>query len=327
MKYLISIFIIISLSISPAFSQPQQIDQFIQQMVNKHGFTPNQLQTLLSPSHYKPEIITAINHPYEQVPWYQYQQHFLTPQRIQAGVQFCQKFNATLERAEKEYGVPKTIIAAIIGVESLYGKNLGQYSVLDSLYTLSFYETKRAKFFQAELEQFLLLTRENKIDPHSPRGSYAGAIGQPQFMPSSYRQYAVDYNQDGQKDLTNDVIDTIGSIANYLHKKGWNPQEKILLPAQVTGKAFLSLNPNELKPTYSANQLTEHGIIPQNNVSLPTKASFLILATSKNNHEYWLGLPNFSVIRRYNVSVNYAMAVYQLSEAIQKNYPVIPQKT
>ena len=308
------------IALHAATPPPLATDAFRGDMVKKHGFNSADLQHIMAQATYQPHIIESISRPYEKQPWGQYQQHFLKPDRIKEGAIFLQQHHETLMRAEKEYGVPASLITAILGVETAYGHYLGQYLVLDSLYTLSFYYPPRSAFFQSELEQFLLLTRENAIDPTTPRGSYAGAIGQPQFMPSSYRRYAVDYDHNGKKDLNNDTIDAIGSVANYFNKQGWHRNERVAVPATVEGEGFLSLSHGLMKPNYTIDALKAHGVTPKHALPPKEKAIFLRLEKTPSLEEYWLGLHNFYVITRYNPSVNYAMAVYQLSEAIQKAY-------
>ncbi|MHA7840947.1 MAG: lytic murein transglycosylase B [Gammaproteobacteria bacterium] len=296
------------------------IDHFVDNMAQKHGLKPAEVNAILAKAQYQPQIIESITRPYEKQPWYRYRQHFLKPERIEQGAIFLQQHHASLMRAEKEYGVPASLITAIIGVETAYGHYLGGYRVLDSLYTLSFYYPPRSAFFQSELEQFLLLARENQLDPIAPVGSYAGAIGQPQFMPSSYRQYAVDYNHDGKKDLSGNVEDSVGSIANYFKQKGWHRNETIVVPATVQGNQFLSLPGDVIKLQYTVNDLNTYGIKAKTHLPLDEKVIWLRLAKNATMDEYWLGRHNFYVITHYNHSINYAMAVYELSEAIQKAY-------
>lgn len=296
------------------------VDPFMKTMVQKHGFDAKEIQHIIAQAQYEPHIIESISRPYEKQSWDQYRQHFLKPERIKQGAIFLREHHDTLMRAEKEYGVPASLITAIIGVETNFGRYLGKYRVLDSLYTLSFYYPPRSPFFQSELEQFLLLTRENNIDPTTPMGSYAGAIGQPQFMPSSYRQYAVDYNNDGKKDLSNNTDDSIGSVANYFKEKGWHRGEAVAVPATVEGKAFLSLPENVMKPNYTIKTLSTYGVKPTSHLPPEEKATFLPLVKNAPSEQYWLGLHNFYVITRYNHSINYAMAIYELSKAIEKVY-------
>jgi membrane-bound lytic murein transglycosylase B len=219
--------------------------------------------------------------------------------------------------AEKVYGVAPQIIVAIIGVETRYGGNTGKYAVLDALSTLAFDYPPRAKFFRGELEQYLLLAREEHIDLLNTKGSYAGAMGYGQFIPSSYQRYAVDFDQDGKRDLWDSPMDIIGSVANYLHVNGWTPGAKVADRASVTGNRFKGVIEKGLKPEMTVKQLKSEGITPVKPLPADTLAA-LISLDQKSGPEYWLGLNNFYVITRYNHSPLYAMAVYQLSEEIRQ---------
>ena len=215
-----------------------------------------------------------------------------------------------------EFGVPEEIITAVIGVETFYGAQSGKYRVLDALTTLAFGYPKRAEFFRDELEQYLLLTREQNSDVLNVNGSYAGAIGIPQFMPSSYRRYAVDYDRDGKIDLSGSTADAIGSVANYLKNYGWETEQAVAVPALVNSEKYRKALFTGNWPAYTVADLRTLGIVPQTSVPIYRPAT-LIELENKDGNEYWLGFNNFYVITRYNRSVNYAMSVLQLADEIR----------
>ncbi|HED39716.1 MAG TPA: lytic murein transglycosylase B [Chromatiales bacterium] len=303
------------------FTQRADVQQFIDKMVRKHQFDRATVTQLLSEATLKTEIIKAITRPYESKPWYQYRPIFVTEKRIARGLQFWRENSATLLRAEEQYGVPPEIITAIIGVESFYGRYKGRYRVLDSLVTLGFDYPRRGKFFRSELEHYLLMTRDEKIDPRSMKGSYAGAMGQPQFIASSYREYAVDFNNDGRRDLWNNTDDAIGSVAHYFRRHGWQQGAPIASRASVSGSAFKKLIRKRLKPEIALDQLIASGVtideMPDDIVPTSTKATLIELKT-RSGHEYWVGYRNFYVISRYNHSALYSMAVFQLATELRK---------
>src|SRR3990167_2577325 len=206
---------------------------FIQYMHNKHHFDPTELTLVLNSAVYQPQIITSMEKPYEKKTWNSYKRIFLTPQRLEEGLKFWQNNAVSLNQAEKRYNVPASIIVAILGVETLYGKKQGDYRVLDSLTTLAFHYPKRSAFFTKELEEYLLLCREQGLSPTYYTGSYAGAIGQPQFMPSSYRYYAATLSGAAKKDLVHDTPAVIASVVNYLHKHGWQLNQGITQAAII----------------------------------------------------------------------------------------------
>lgn len=302
-------------------TQREDVKTFVQHMVKQHQFNRKQLENWLNQVEIQQEVLTSIAKPAESLPWYRYEPIFLTSDRIKAGVAFWQDNKVSLEKASKKYGVPPEIIVSILGVESFYGQKKGKYPVFDSLATLAFDYPPRSKFFKDELEQFLLLAREQNWDPKSIRGSYAGAMGCPQFIASSYHHYAVDFNQDGKRDLINSIDDAIGSVAHYFHAHGWEANRPIAIPAKSQGDRFEKMiasraNP---KPVYKIATLAEAGVKPK--IALPAKdadLSFALIALqNKENKDYWLGAQNFYVITRYNHSEMYAMVVYLLSERIK----------
>jgi membrane-bound lytic murein transglycosylase B len=266
---------------------------------------------------YQKEIIKKISRPAESKPWYEYQKIFLTDDRIKAGVEFLHQHKQVLKKANKRFSVPAEIITAIIGVETYYGTHLGKYRVIDALVTLSFHYPKRSKFFREQLQQYLLMTNEEKINPLSLKGSYAGAMGLGQFTPGSYRKFAIDMNRDKKRDLFNEA-DAIGSIANYLKKHRWKKGQPIAFPVELK-KPVANKYLQDKKPRRNISQLRELGVdIP---VYIPDsrKAMLLPLKIASGN-EYWLAYQNFYVITRYNHSPLYAMAVFLLAENIRMNY-------
>jgi membrane-bound lytic murein transglycosylase B len=291
------------------------VQVFINHMVSRHHFNHKKLQDLFCHATINHEIISRMTKPAEAKPWYTYRDCFITPARIDKGVAYWRHHEKTFALAEKKYGVPASIIVAIIGVETSYGENKGSYPVLDSLATLAFAYPPRSTFFKDELAQFLLLSREQRFNPLHIKGSYAGAIGLPQFMPSSYRHYAIDFNHKGHIDLINNDADAIGSIGNYLRKRGWKSGELVAIPATVHGSQYVQIPNNQLCHSLTNNDLAKNGIQPQHPLNPHQKASFIRLQ-DKNSEEYWLGLQNFYVISTYNKSVHYVMVVNLLAERI-----------
>ncbi len=290
------------------------IPEFIDEMVAKHQFSRSELVTLFDGAQHRPSIIEAITKPATKKPWPEYRAIFVNPQRLKACVAFQQQYRTELQRAEDKFGVPQEIIVALIGVETLFGKNMGSYRVLDALTTLAFDYPRRAPFFRAELENYLLLLREQQLDWREVKGSYAGAIGYPQFMPSSYRKYAVDFNGNRRVDLRNEVEDAIGSVANYLREYGWQPNEPVAIPARVRGE--VPLNMLENKTTQTLVAWAKQDVRSEEAVAFNRSARLVRFALG-SEEQFWLGFNNFDVITRYNTSDYYAMAVFQLSEALR----------
>lgn len=301
------------------FADRKDVKEFIQMMVKKHKFKEKQLVALFKKVEKRPQVIRSINAPLEDNPWHTYQMLFVSEWRIEHGVQFWNKYADTLKRAEKEFGVPASIIVATIGIETKYGQRTGEFRVMDSLSNLGFSDSRRAGFFRRELEEFLLLSREQHIDPFKIRGSYAGAIGQPQFMPSSYRHYAVNFSKSGTIDLMDNEVDVIGSIANYYSKHGWKMNSPIAVEAKSFGKRFDYLYKNgKIKEPIKLSELSKYGIVPKKKLGdKDTKVKILELDSTRYKKEYWLSYHNFDVIKRYNTSNLYAMAVFQLSGYIE----------
>lgn len=322
---LISLFIINSALLSSACAsteatQKSEREHFIDKMVHEHQFDRQQLQQLLDQAEKKQKILDAISRPAEgTLTWGQYRKIFLNEARITGGVKFWQENLATLQQAEQVYGVAPEIIVAIIGVETYYGRRTGNYRIIDALTTLGFHYPKRSKFFTKELENFLLLTRAQQIDPLFPTGSYAGAMGRPQFMPSSYRAYAVDFDNDNKADIWQNNRDVIGSVANYFKKHGWQKNGQVTAQVKADSQQHQHFIDAGMKPSISIHALKDTGIAVDPNIDGNAKTS-LIELTIEEQKQHWLGLHNFYVITRYNHSNLYAMAVFQLSQEIQQRF-------
>ena len=302
------------------FVRRADVQKFINTMVRQYGLNRQYVTRMMNQVQLQPKIIESMDRPLEKKNWDTYKNLFLTEKRLRDGLKFWHDNQATLMRAEKKYGVPSHVIVAIIGVETQYGQNTGNYRVLDALSTLAFNYPKRSEFFTKELREYFLLCRELKTSPTSIRGSYAGAIGLPQFMPSSYRYYAVDFSGDGRRDLVNNRDDVIGSIANYFYKHGWKASHGIAQPAKINGKAFKKLDLNPRSAKYRTKVLAHYGVTPITaSLNQPYQAGLLELITDKGN-EYWLAYPNFFVITRYNSSPQYALAVYLLSQQLHSEW-------
>jgi len=301
------------------FTNNKKVDAFISDMVKKHRFDKKALQQLFAEAKLYDSILEAISRPAEGKPWHEYRPIFVTPTRTQGGIAFWKKNADALNRAEEKYGVPKEIIVAIIGVETRYGKHAGRYPVFDALATLAFAYPPRAKFFKSELEHFLLMTREEKIEPKELLGSYAGAMGLPQFISSSFRSYAVDFDGDGKRDLWNNPTDAIGSVANYFRKHRWKTGQPVTHKVQVHGQRHKNLITKSLKPSHTHDDLLNNGVILPGSVDEKLLGKLLKLKTT-SEPEYWVAWNNFYVITRYNRSALYSMAVYQLSQKIKQDY-------
>ncbi|MCU7891109.1 MAG: lytic murein transglycosylase B [Candidatus Thiodiazotropha sp. (ex Ustalcina ferruginea)] len=303
-----------------AYTQKQtsEFREFAVEMGQKHGFEVDQVENLLTGTQFRDDIIAAITRPAESKAWHEYRPIFLKPDRIAGGVKFWQENEALLEAVSQKYGVPAEIIVAIIGVETRYGHHTGRYRVIDSLTTLAFGYPKRADFFRRELEEFLLLAREEKVDLESAMGSYAGAMGKPQFISSSYRQYAVDHDGDGRRDLWDSNGDIIASVASYFKTHGWKPNQPVTLLTEGGDELQPFLDAG-MKPSIDVEKLLARGVRPVDaETPNPQALTSLVKLDAGEQDEYWLGLHNFYVITRYNHSNLYAMAVYQLSQEIRK---------
>ena len=302
------------------FANNPNAQQFIDKMVNKHGFDRQQLQEILSQAKRLDSVLRLMDN---QAPttsvkppsgpngaWLRYRKKFITPDNVQNGVVFWNQYEDALNRAWQVYGVPPEIIVGIIGVETRWGRVMGKTRILDALATLSFSYPRRAEYFSGELETFLLMARDEQDDPLNLKGSFAGAMGYGQFMPSSYKQYAVDFSGDGHINLW-DPVDAIGSVANYFKAHGWVKGDQVAVMANGQAPGL----PNGFKTRYSISQLAAAGLTPQQPLGNHQQASLLRLDVG-TGYQYWYGLPNFYTITRYNHSTHYAMAVWQLGQAV-----------
>ncbi len=294
-----------------------EVEAFISQMVQKHAFNEPELRKVFAQLKLHEGVVKAINAPATSKPWIQFKNMFVTPTRISGGVEFWRQHEAHLERARETYGVPEEVIVSIIGVETIYGRRMGSFQVLDALYTLAFEMPERATFFRGEFEQFLLMARENSLDPGSIKGSFAGAMGMPQFIPTSYRKYAVDFDGDGKVNLWDGPADTIGSVANYLNHFGWVYGQEPVVPARISGPEFQEIVAAGVKPHQTLEQMRGKGVEATEDLSADTQVGLFALEVVQGQ-EFWLSLNNFYVITRYNRSRNYAMAVHLLAEAIAR---------
>lgn len=303
-----------------ALVQRKDVQNFINMMVKQHQFKRPELVSVFEQVQLQPQIIESMERPFEKKNWDVYKQLFLTPQRVQGGIAFWQANQQILQKAEKQFGVPAHVIVAIIGVETLYGKNQGSYRVIDALSTLAFNYPKRSDFFSKELAEYFLLCREHHVTPTQYVGSYAGAMGKPQFMPSSYRNYAVDFSTNPKKDLMNDDKAVIASVANYFQRHGWITDEGIAQPAKISGTGYKHINTAYKSAAYSIKQLTSAGVQPLTAAFNPPDKAGLIELNTDQGSEFWLAYPNFYVITRYNSSPQYALAVYLLSQELKNQW-------
>jgi membrane-bound lytic murein transglycosylase B len=325
---IVALFLLKALTL-PAWASQQSADpgaeyltrqdslDFIEKMVQTHGFDRGELTEMFRGVVKRDELFELMERPAEKKPWYQYRPIFVTEGRASAGSDFWKKNEVWLERAQAEFGVPPEIIVAIIGVETRYGSYTGKQPVFDTLVTFAFDYPKRARFFQRELEQFLLLAREEGIDPREPTGSYAGAMGMPQFIASSYRAYAIDFDGDGRRDLWHSPADVIGSVANYFARHGWRNGGEVLRPASVEGSAWRALE-GGLRPRYTLAEMERVGVRNTGESVPPDTEVTLIALEFEDGERHVLGLHNFYVITRYNHSELYAMAAWELSQLVRR---------
>ena len=302
------------------YGEEPQVQEFVAGMVDRHDFDRDELLEVLAQAERRDDIIELMSRPAEKrLAWHEYRKIFLTENRIDGGVAFWKQYADILEKAREAFGVDPQVVVAIIGVETRYGSNTGRHRVLDALTTLAFDYPPRSEFFTAELEQYLILAREEDIDLLSATGSYAGAMGYGQFIPSSYRNYAVDFDANGKRDLWNSPMDIIGSVANYFRAHGWEQGAPVAVRAEVTGDDYQTLLDLGYKPNTVLHAMRHDGITPVTDMPDDLEAA-LIAFEQPDGPEYWLGFNNFYVITRYNHSPLYAMAVYQLSEEIREAY-------
>lgn len=312
---------------TPDYSLQPEVKAFIDDLVKNEKFARKELEQVLGLAKKSDRVLELISRPAEKrLEWKDYRKIFMTQERIDKGIRFWQSHAETLSKVEKKYGVPAHVIVAIIGVETYYGRQTGGFKVLDALSTLSFDYPPRSKFFTKQLKEFLILTREQKLDASELTGSYAGAMGIPQFMPSSYRAYAVDYTGDGQSNIWKQEEDAIASVANYLRENGWRAGKPIVSKATVHGGKFDKAISSTVKPKKTLKQLEASGWKPVSVLPSASKAAAIKLEGEKGS-EYWLGMHNFYVITTYNRSTLYAMAVYQLARDVKSGYKtLVPEK-
>jgi len=304
---------------APSYAKRDDVRQFMAAMVQRHGFSKKELESVFRRVQAQPTVLKSMTlAPESSRAWQSYRAIFVNPVRIDAGVRFWNRHALALERASAEFGVPEEIILGIIGVETTYGRNMGSYRVIDALTTLAFDSPNRGEFFRAQLESYLLYTRETKTDVFRMKGSCAGAIGIPQFMPGSYRRFAIDYDGDGRKDLAESPADAIGSVANFLREHGWQRGQAIAVPAAVEGSAARLLVDSGFKPLYRAADLPSFGVKPASDLDAGALCSLIELESPSQPSEYWVGLQNFYVLTRYNRAGFYGIAVLELGRAVKE---------
>ncbi|MDI9238523.1 lytic murein transglycosylase B [Lysobacter sp. LF1] len=327
---------------APVTSQPinQARAAFVRETAAQYGIDPAYIESVLAKAQIRDAIVAAMSKPAEAKPWRDYRPIFITQARIDGGREFLAQHRDALAKAEATYGVPAQVIVSIIGVETNYGRNTGSYPVLDALYTLAFAyprtgdpakadrENRREAFFRGELAQLFALGKETGLDITTLTGSYAGAMGWGQFMPSSYREFAVDGDGDGKRDLFNNLDDVFASIANYFVKKGgWVRGGPVTVRANAAANAQ-PIEPENLDPVYTMADLAARGFRPLTPVTPADQSATVVNLDGDAGPEYWFGFRNFYAITRYNISKHYAMAVYQLSEAIAgRDVPVAATPT
>jgi len=298
-------------------------EEFVKRASSEYGLPESEVRELLRQAEYKQSIIDAISRPAESKPWHEYRKIFLTDQRISGGVDFWKEHRDLIRAASEKYGVDEEVIVSIIGVETFYGRITGSYRIIDALVTLGFYYPKdlssdRSQFFSNELMEYIKLANEEHLPVADVTGSYAGAMGMGQFMPSSYLEYAVDFDDDGSRDLWRSTADVVGSVANYLHRYGWQFGQPVARRAIASeGAAFNDISTRNFTPSLTVAEWREKGFKSSSDLAPDLPAAVLKLREAERN-TYWLTFKNFYVITRYNRSPRYAMAVYELSQEIKK---------
>jgi membrane-bound lytic murein transglycosylase B len=321
MKRALALTLVCFLSASCQAQQHPGAEEFAAGVAEEYNLDAQEVIALLQEARFKQSIVDAISRPAEAKPWFDYRPIFVTRKRIRGGVEFWREHEALVALAAEQFGVDPQIIVAIIGVETFYGRITGGYRVLDALATLSFYYpdtgNDRSDFFSRELAQFLLLGDEESLPLREVSGSYAGAMGVGQFMPSSYREYAVDLDGDGRRDLWSSMPDVIGSVANYLHRHGWEPGQPVAMPVQpAPGADFDLVARRNFKPQKTVAELAAAGFAAGDAAANGSEPATIVRLEEEDGDSYWLTFENFYVITRYNRSPLYAMAVFELSEAI-----------
>ena len=293
-----------------------EVRDFIDSMVSEHDYDRDTLENVWQQATSQETILEAIARPAERTKeWHEYRDIFLTDARVKAGAAFWREHSEALDRISEESGVAVEILVGIIGVETYFGRRTGNYRVLDALVTLAFEYPPRSKFFRNELEQFLLLVREEEMEAIDATGSYAGAMGRPQFMPSSYRAYAVDSSADGKRDIWTNWADVIGSVANYFVRHGWRSNDQVVAQASLSNQWRGDPPENTLKPQETVTSLSHQGVLFATDLAGDQQSQLLTLL-GDDGEEHWVGFHNFFVITRYNRSVMYALAVHQLGQEI-----------
>ncbi|MDI1302276.1 MAG: lytic murein transglycosylase B [bacterium] len=301
------------------YLQYEELGALITQLEKEQVYAPGELSALFAQVTRDDGVLKAIARPAEGTKeWKDYRPLFLSEERVQKGVAFWNQHADVLARAEATYGVPAEMIVAIIGVETKYGGNKGRNRVIDALTTLGLDYPPRAPFFRKELREFLMLAKENGLDPLTTFGSYAGAMGYPQFMPSSWRSLAVDFDGDGKRDLINNPVDAIGSVAHYFQANGWKTGEAVIVPARIISQDYDSVINKDLGTSSTLGEIAKKGLIPREaGTYLAATPASAIRLQGDHGGEFWLGLTNYYVITKYNRSLLYAMAAYQLSQAVK----------
>jgi len=324
MKRILTLALVSILSTSCLAQQHPGAEEFAAKAAAEYNLDQQEVLLMLENARFKQSIVDAISRPAESKPWYKYRPIFITDKRIKGGVEFWRDNEELIAQASRKYGVDPQIIVAIIGVETFYGNITGSYRVLDALATLSFYYpdtgNDRSEFFSKELMNFFVLSNQEGLPVEDVTGSYAGAMGLGQFMPSSYIEYAVDFDEDGRRDLWSSLPDVIGSVANYLHRHGWELDQPVTYPALVSADADMDLvAKRDFKPKKTIAELAQAGFSASEQVNSETPATVARLEEEDGDH-YFVTFRNFYVITRYNRSPLYAMAVYELSEAIRSGF-------
>lgn len=304
-----------------AFLARPDVQRYIDEQVASGVFNRPELEAVFANVEIKPNIIAILDKPSTSRPWYQFRSSFYNERLLKSGVAFWQQHAAALQRAEQVYGVPPEMVVAILGIETNYGRNTGSFRLADALSTIAFNYPRRAEYFRGELTEFLKLAKEERIDPLSLKGSYAGAMGLPQFMPSSFRKWAVDFDGSGHRDIWNNVDDAIGSVAHYFQLQGWRHGDDVIVPAAVQpGVDVSALVADKFNLHLTVGELKARGVLPQAQVADQVPAVLVPLETAPGVTEYWLGLNNFYVITRYNKSTLYAKVAQELAAELRLRY-------
>lgn len=315
-----AVLLLTPLAATADYASRPEVQAYLDELSARHGFSRQWLSDVFARAERKDSIIEAISRPAEKAkPWHEYRGIFVTDARISAGVDFWREHARAVATAQERYGVAAEVVVAVIGVETYYGRYLGRYRVIDALSTLGFDYPPRARFFRGELTEFLLLVREGDHDPLTPVGSYAGAMGYGQFIPSSYRAYAVDFDADGVRDIWSNKVDAIGSVANYLARHGWRGQGPAVLRVGLEDPTLDELANAGLELEHTVGAFRARGVTGIDAQPANARAALFRMQAVDGN-EYWLGLHDFYVVTRYNRSAMYALAVLQLAAEIRRHF-------